>query len=337
MATRTPYLQFGMAEMAKRLDPDGTTSAIAMVLTEDNEIIQDAIWQPSNDIWGHKTTRSIKLPTGTWRTLNSGVSVEAPKTEEVWERIGILESFCETDVEFIDNQTDPTMARMQEARMFIEGMGQNLAKTLIYGATAGSSTAQAAEQFQGLATRMPTVDSDGNVLNAGGTGGDTTSIYIVAWSPEKVFMIYPKNSAPNVGITHEDMGKAVVHDVTSAIANTSQFVAYRDHFIVRAGLVVRDPRCIARLANIEVTGSTNLFDEDDLITILNRMPMKGRNAHIYVNTDILTQMEIALKDKSNIYYTAGKGEGLAGEPMMFFRNNPIRLCDQIVNTETVIA
>ena len=337
MATTKPYLQYGIAELAKRTDPDGTTATIANVLIEDNDIVRDAIWQPSNDMWGHKTTRAIKLPTGTWRTLNSGVSIEAPKTEEVWERIGLLESFCETDVEFIDNQTDPTGARMQEARMFIEGMGQTLAKTMIYGSTAGSSTAQGAEEFQGLATRMGSLDTDGNILNAGGSGTDTTSIFIVQWAPERVFMVYPKNSAPNVGITHQDMGINVVTDVTTAVGNTSQFRAYRDHFMVKAGMVVRDPRCIARLANIEVTGSTNLFDEDDLITILNRMPMKGRNAHIYVNTNILTQMEISLKDKSNVWYTAGRGEGLAGEPMMFFRNNPVRLCDQISNVEVVVA
>lgn len=339
MATRNAYTYFTLVELAKRLDPDGTTATIANVLAEDNEILQDAIWQPSNDIWAHKTTRSVKLPAGAWRLINKGVAVETAKTEEVWERIGLLESFSEVDVELVDNAPDPRTARMQEARMFIEGMGQTLAKTLIYGTTAGSSTTQAAEEFQGLATRMLNIDANGNVLEGGGSGGDTTSIYVVCWGPEKVFMVYPKNSAPNAGIKHEDLGRVVVTDVmaASSLDRTSQFMAYRDHFVIRAGLVVRDPRCIGRIANIEATGASNLFDEDDLITLLNRMPGRGRNAHIYCNKTVLTQMEIALKDKNNVNYTSDRGEGLAGVPMMFFRGHPVRLCDQISDSETEIT
>lgn len=338
MATATtPSGTYGVVELAKRLDPDGSTAIIANVLAEDNEIIQDGIWQPSNDIWAHKTTRSIKLPTGTWRKINAGVAVETAKTEEVWERIGLLESFSEIDVELVDNAPDPRTARMQEARMFIEGMGQTLAKTLIYGSTAGSSTATAAEEFQGLANRMPTLDPNGNVLTGGGSGGDTTSVFVVCWGQDTVFMVYPKNNAPNAGIVHEDLGRVVVSSATTGKASTAQYMAYRDHFVIRVGLVVRDPRCIGRIANIETTGTSNLFDEDDLITLLNRMPGHGRGAHIYVNDTLLTQMEIALKDKNNVNYTSDRGEGLAGVPMMFFRGHPVRLCDQISDAETVIA
>ena len=99
---------------------------------------------------------------------------------------------------------------------------------------------------------------------------------------------------------------------------------YRDHFQLKVGLTVKDDRCIARLANIKATGESNLFDEDNLIKLLNRMPGAGRTkgTAIYCNEAVLSQMEIKLKDKSNVHYAPGKGEGLAGEPIMTFRGGP---------------
>ena len=176
MATvRNPYNTYTLVEMAKRLDPGGNTIAIANVLAERNDLLKDAVWQPSNDIWAHKTTRAIKLPSGTWRQINGGVSVESAKTEVVFERIGMLETYSEVDVELIKNAPNPTEARMEEASLFLEGLSQTLNKALIYGATAGSAS-DTSEMPESLARRMSAIDSDGNVLSAGGSGSDVTSI-----------------------------------------------------------------------------------------------------------------------------------------------------------------
>jgi hypothetical protein len=140
-----------------------------------------------------------------------------------------------------------------------------------------------------------------------------------------------------MGVTHKDLGEVTISTATTLRADTAQYQAYRDHFQVKCGLVVRDNRCIARLANIESTGTSNLFDEDDLIILLNRMPMGGRGASLYVNDTVLSQMEIALKDKNNVNYTPGRGEGLAGEPVLYFRGNPVKKCDQITITESTIT
>jgi hypothetical protein len=111
----------------------------------------------------------------------------------------------------------------------------------------------------------------------------------------------------------------------------------RQHFVVRCGLVVRDPRSIGRVANIESSGTTNLFDEDNLITLLNNMNT-GPGTRIYVNETVLTQMQIRAKDKSNIYYTPG-GNALSGEPPLYFQGVPIRPLSRelLLNTEDAIS
>lgn len=326
-----PYQQLTLIEQARRTDPSGNLTVIAEVLNEENPVIQDAPWVQANDTWAHKTTRRSYVPQGTWRKINSGVGISATRTIEIIEGIGMCEIYAENDKDLIDSFPDPAQARMDEAMGFIEGMNQQLAYQMLYGTTVAYP-----ERFDGLANRMASLATTTNVRNAGGTGSDLTSIFIVQWGVNKVHMIYPKGH-PFMGITHRDLGEATVSTSTTSVANAAQYQAYRDHFQVKCGMVVRDERCIARLANIETTGTDNIFDEDDLITLLNRMPMAGRGSTLYCNETVLTQMEIALKDKNNVNYTPSRGEGLAGEPVMYFRGNPVKKCDQIINTEDALS
>jgi hypothetical protein len=335
---------YNLLEAAKRKDPNGDSASIAEVLTEVNEMLLDAPWFPSNDTFAHKVVRRLSNPLGTWRKLNQGVATEASRTVEAWETIGMLESYSEIDQKIIDTSPSPQQARMDEARSFLEGMGQHLADTLIYGNSAASDLsgvdagAYAPEEFTGFAARMNSLATTNNVLNAGGSGSDVTSVFVVQWGRNQVFMIYPKDGAPNAGIQHEDLGIQTVSTAVGSNKNsTAQFQAYRDHFIVNAGLVVKDPRCIGRIANIESTGSTNIFDEDDLITLLIRMKNGGKGASIYVNKTVMTQMQIALKDKNNVYYTSAGGEGLAGEPVVRFMGHPVRQMDSIAITEAALS
>lgn len=325
MATQTTMGQLTLGELAKRRDPNGETAAIVESLTEDNEVLLDAIWLPANGDKFHKTTRRTTQPAGSWRKFNAGVSAESSKTQEVIESMGMLESYAENDKALIDMESDPDNARDLENIAFLEGLSQTLATAVFY-----SNVTTDPEKFDGFAPRMPTLSATTNVIGQGGTGSDLTSIYIVQWGPTKVHMIYPKNHK-SYGVEHRDLGEH------TKVSGTTMWQVYRDWFGMKPGLVVRDDRCIARLANIETTGNSNTFNENNLITLLNRMPKRGRGAKLYVNDTIQTQMEIRLKDKTNVHYTAGGGEGLAGEPMVKFRGCAIRGVDKIIITEAALT
>ena len=83
-----------------------------------------------------------------------------------------------------------------------------------------------------------------------------------------------------------------------------------------------------------VLRTSNIFDEDNLITLMNRMT-KGPGRRIYVNETIMTQMEIRLKDKTNTYYT--KSDGLAPGLDLKFKGVPIRQCDALLTTEGALS
>lgn len=315
--------QLTMIEWAKRHDPDGDTAMIVESLTETNEILFDIPWTEANDVFSHKVVRRTTQPSGSWRQFNTGVATETSKTQEVNETLGMLESYAEVDKALADTAADPMAFRNQEAKSFLEGMSQTMADTLMYG-----SSVTYPDRFDGFAVRMPSLDASNNVIGSGGSGSDLSSIYIVQWGLDKVFCVFPRGHK-TMGVERRDLGE-------DTKGTTTLYQVYRDHFKITMGLAVRDDRCIARLANIE-NAATNGFDEDNLIKLLNRMPNSGRGSKLYVNDNIQSLMEIKLKDKTNVYYTAGGGEGLAGEPMVKFRGNAIRKVDAITQTEAALT
>jgi len=322
MATLNAYKQLTLVEVAKRKDPDGTMSAIAEVLNQQNDILQDAVWMEANDTFANKTVRRASLPSGSWRKLNSGVANEASTTRELMDTIGLLETYAENDVEVINAFPNPAQARNDESMAFVEGLGQTMAQTMIYG-----NSATTPEKFTGIAPRMNGLAATTNIIGEGGTGSDLTSIFVIDWSPTGVYMVYPKNS--RAGLIHEDLGIQTVRD-----SSNNKFQAYVDHFVWKAGMVVKNSRSIGRVANIESAGASNIFDEDNLIALLNRMT-KGPGRRIYCNETVMTQMEIRLKDKDNINYT--RVDGLAPGPVLMFKGVPVRQCDQIIITETALT
>jgi hypothetical protein len=327
MGVQTAYNPLSLVEFARRIDPNGNQARIADVLNRTNEVLLDMVWQEANAEFANKTVQRLSLPTGTYRALNEGVSGEASSTKELWDVIGFLESYSEPDKKYIDNQPDTTGARSTEGNAFIEGMSQTFATNLIYGNTASNP-----RSFTGLAPRLAALNSAGTVLGAGGTGSDVTSIYIVQWGPNKVYGIFPRGS--KMGLQHEDLGVQ-----TKVDSNGKMWQVYRDHFTWDHGLVVSNPRCIGRYANLESTGTTsNLADSTklkELITILNRMPNRGRGACLYVNPTVMSQIDYLAAAKSNVWYTV---DNAFGAPTMTFRGtNPVRMVEAILDTETAIT
>ena len=322
MATLDAYGQLTLLELAKRIDPKGEAAKIAEIMTEENEILVDAQWGEANNVTSHKVVRRDSLPAGTWRSINKGVGIEASTTTEVNEPIGFLESYSEVDKALVDMAPNPVQFRMDEAGAFIEGMSQTMAATIMY-----ADHVLDPEKLGGLAPRLNSL-SNARVIGAGGSGG-TTSVFVVQWGINQVFMAYPRGSK-TAGIEHKDLGEVTLTDTDS-----KNYQGFRDHFITRSGLVVKDTRCLARVANIETTGAVNLFNEDDLITVLNQMKSGGKGAVIYVNRTVKTQMEIALIDRANVNFSVA--DGLGGVPVLLFRGLPVRLVDQIADDETAVA
>jgi hypothetical protein len=323
MGTVTLNTQFTLIELAKRTNNQDVLE-IANVLSKNNDLLQDALYVEANQKLSHIGTKVTALPTGTFRRANEGVTPSTASTRQHAEPICRVEDFSDIDEAILDLEGDKKKAvRSEEDKLHIEGIGQSIATAIVYG-----NLSTDPEKIDGLATRYDAL-ADANVLGAGGSGGDTTSLWIIEWGTRACHLIYPKGS--NVGLSFEDKGK-----VRTNPSSTTVMYAYETQFVAQFGLFVHDDRCVQRIANIETSGADNTLDDDQIIEALNYMPTAGGNGNtvIYVNRTLKTQFDILAKDKTNVNYTPDNAFGV---PVTRFRGLPIRMLEAILNTEDAVV
>ena len=319
-----------LADVASRMDDKGNISDIIEMLTETNEILEDATWLEANGFTEHKTTVRSGLPQGTWRMLNYGVQPEKSTTVTIKDSMGMLESYALTDKALADLNGNSAAWRLSEERAFVEGMNQNLANTLFYGDT--SATPQ---RFTGLAPRFNSkaAENGQNIIDAGGTGNDLTSIWLCVWGPNTLHGIYPKGS--KAGLVIRDLGEDTVKD-----AEGGEYQAYRTHYKWDAGLTLRDWRYVVRIANINWQQLTK--DDQacsDLIYLMTQAIELLPNANMgravfYVNRKVRSFLRRQIANK-----VAGSTltmEQVAGKHVVSFDGIPVKRSDALLLSEAQV-
>ncbi len=217
--------------------------------------------------------------------------------------------------------------RLSEDKAFLEGLSQQLAQTLFYG-----DTGDTPEKFMGLSPRFATVNpANGaiaqNVIDAGGSGSDNTSIWLVVWGDLTVHGIFPKGS--KAGLQMRDLGEQTLLD-----ADSNKYQGYRTHYKWDAGLTVRDWRYAVRIANIDVSDLAG-GSPPDLVKLMikatHKVPsLKTGQPVFYMNRTGRQWLDIQAATKDNVMLKISEFEG---RPVREFLGIPIRTCDQILLTE----
>lgn len=321
-----------LADVAKRLDPGGKVDTVVELLNETNEILDDMTFIEGNLATGHRTTIRTGLPQATWRKLYSGVQPSRSTTAQITDSTGTLEAYAEVDVDLADLNGNTKEFRLSEDRAFLEGMNQEMAQTVFYG-NEGVEPAQ----FTGLAPRINSLSAGNadNIVNAGGTGNNNTSIYLVVWSPNTVHGIYPK--ASKGGLEIEDKGQA-----TATAEDGGLYEVLRTHYKWKMGLTVRDWRYLVRVANID-TEALNAADGvqaakklvDLMIRASERIPKLGMGRPaFYLNRQLRTALRLGINEKvaNNLTW-----ENVSGKRVVVFDDIPVRICDALVNNEARVV
>ena len=161
-------------DWAKELDPDGSTSAVAEILSQTNDVMDSMMFKEGNLPTGERTTIRTGLPTPTWRLLNKGVPATKATSSQVDYQCGNLSDRSEIDKDIVELNGNAASFRLQEGRAHIEGMAQEFASTMFYGSAATP------EEFVGLSNYYDDLSANNsdNILSAGGSGSDNTSVWL---------------------------------------------------------------------------------------------------------------------------------------------------------------
>lgn len=193
-----------LADRFKRTENGKIAAEIIEMMSETNEVLQDANALQCNDGSNHITTIRTGLPSAVFRKLYGYVPSSKSATEQVKDVTGMLETYSIVDVDLVDKSENPKLFRLSESSAFIEAMNQKLQETIFYG-----SIKENAAAFDGLAARYSKKSTDtkkigSNIIDAGGTGTDNTSIWFVTWGDLHTSLLYPQGS--QAGIQHKDDG-----------------------------------------------------------------------------------------------------------------------------------
>lgn len=330
-----------LSDVAKRWDPDGGIADIVELLDQSNDLLPDMHWAEGNLPVGTRITVRTGLPTPAWRLLNQGVQPSKSTTAQVDEQSGMLEAWSEVDVEIAKLNGNTPEFRMSEAYAFIEAMNQEMAQTLFYG-----NAGLAPEEFTGLSPRYSALSGAGNsanVLSAGGSGSDNSSIWLIVWGENSAHGIFPKGS--KAGLLHEDFGE-VTAEVTAGVGG-SRMRAYQERFQWKAGVALKDHRFVARICNIDIsdtvastttqatTAATRLFRM--MAKAVHRIPALALGTPVfYMNRTVIEFLDIqSSEDVKN-----GGGltfQNIDGKRRADYRGIPVRLCDQLLESEAAVS
>ena len=323
-----------LTDWAKRQDPKGKTSAIAELLNQSNEVLDDMLWKEGNLATGERTVIRTGLPTTYWRMINQGVPSSKSTTVQVDENCGQLVAWAECDADLAKLSGDINGFRLSEAKAFVEAMSQEMASTLFYGSAANP------EEFVGFSNRFnsTTANNGENIISAGSvSGADGTSIWLVGWGENTCHGVFPKGS--KAGLDHEDLGIVTVETTAGVAGNRMR--AYQDYFSWKAGLVVKDWRYVVRIPNIDTSalvadgaGSTVKLIEY-MLKAIHRLPsLGGCKPVFYANRTVKQMLDIQAMNKANLLLNAGTEEG---KLKTTFRGIPIRTVDALVATESTVS
>jgi hypothetical protein len=340
-----------LLDWARMADPDGTIARIAWLLSQCNDVLKDMIFQEGNLPLGHKVTLNAALPQGTWRGNNQGVASSKPLSSQVQFNIGMLTAYSKVDKAEADLYGQVSKFRFAQDQSHIEGMSQQVATAIFY-----SNEAINPQQFTGFspyynALSTTVAQTANNVINAGGTGSSNASLWLVGWGDNTNFCIFPKGS--QAGLVYEDKGD--VRELYDSAGNG--YEGYTSYFEWKIGLAVKDWRFNVRIANIDTTTVGLLGTTPPDLNVLmaeavNKLPAASRrlsgitetdapedpipgiNPAWYCNRTVRTGLDIqAIRDKNVLI---GMKE-YAGEPVLMWRDVPIRLVDALLNTETAVS
>lgn len=328
-----------LTDWAKRLDPDGKTAVVVDILSQTNEILSDMLFKEGNLPTGEQTTIRTGLPDVYYRMINAGVPKSKSTTAQVTENAAILEARSEVDKDEAELNGNVNEYRLSESMAFMEAMNQKQATTLFYGSAANP------EEFVGFSPRYndTTAANGQNILSAGGAGSDNSSIWLVGWGERTCFGVFPKGS--KAGLMHEDLGLIDAFD-----GNNDRFRAYSDRYQWKNGLVIKDWRYAARIANIDIsdlvglTGTQALTASTSIIKLMSRaidrMPtLNNINPSFYVNRTVASHLRVIALEKSSSAVTVEPAINQFGENIFTLRflGIPVRIVDALTETEAVVS
>lgn len=318
-----------LLDFAKRTDPIGNHQVVAELLHQNNSILDDIVHTEGNLATGHQVSMRTGLPAVYWRKIGQPTPKSSSTTAQNTFPFKMLKANSMEAADIMELGGNVDQARLDALKSHIEAMNQEYTTAFFYG---DPSTDE--NEFRGLAPMYSSLSASDeistNVLNAGGTGSDNASIYLIGHGLNKVYCAFPKGSV--AGLQHEDSGRFDFND------DNGQLKVYQHTLQWKSTLVVQDWRFCVRICNIDVSdlaGGSAADLPELMIEAMDLLPNLD-NACFYMNRKVRT----ALRQQTRNDVISGGGltfDTVAGKKVAHFDEVPVKRVDALLNTEAAVS
>src|SRR6202167_111515 len=241
-----------LVDLASR-QVNGKLVHIAEMLSQTISFTEDLTFQEANGVTLHEGVYRTSMPPGVWRSYNQGTPYGKTTTAKFRLGVGNLVQWSQVDAKLAEDSGDVEGYRLREDMGILQGMGQTIEGTIIYG-----NPNVIPQEFYGLSAFYNSLNADiatggaqngQNVLDAAGQGNSNLSIWLVGHSPRHFYGIYPRGSS--AGLKMINRGDTV--PAYDSVGNP--FRAYTSMFEADMGIVPEDWRYIVRMANFDTTNA----------------------------------------------------------------------------------
>lgn len=331
-----PNLNPTLLDWTAQFDEKGNAHLIAEVLNKTNQILDDMTFVEGNLATGHRFGIRTGIPEPTWRRYYQGVQPSKSTSTQVQVSTGTLHDYAEVDKELADLNGNTAVFRLNQDKAKIEGFNQKVARYLF----TGDETVEP-EAITGFAPHYNSLTAGNaeNIIDAGGTGTDNASIWLVGWDPATVYGIFPKGST--AGLKAEDKGQVTAIGKTANGVDDGYYEAYRTHYSWALGLCIQDWRYVVRIANIDRSlltkdGSTGAWLPDLMHDALNIPPsLETARFSFYMDRTMISaigkQIAHGVKDSTLNW------EDVGGRRVQTFQGIPLRRVDALLMDEARVV
>lgn len=328
-----------LADVAK--SKDKKVGKVAEVLVKHNPMLNDIPYMPMNGGVIHTEEIRSGLPTVYYRKANQAIPASKTTTEERTFSAAHFESKSQIDHKVASRGGLDRIAynRWNQAQGHLQAHAQEQAALVLYGSPEDSplKTPGLFDVYAGLTGD----ETSSQVIDAGGSGSDNSSIVLVCWGENSIFGVYPDGT--KAGLTRIDRSpnntqiQIAANDVNG---NAGSFYGYEEQFDTDHGLVVKDFRQGARVANIDISALQAGSGVDLIEAMIQAMykidSLENGSPVFYMNRTIEAFLDLQAKA------SVAAGGGLTymnyqGQRVLSFRGIPIRRSDALLNTEAALT
>lgn len=320
-----------LGELTRMTNPDGTLATVAPLLMEKNPILQHIRWAGCNDGAGHITTVETSLPEAYLRTYNEVVPDSKGANVQVRDTTALIEQWSRADADLAALSGDIPGFRARQLAKHVAAASNEAARLLFYGNALINR-----KECTGISIRFSDVGAGNsrNLIDAGGTGGDNTSIWLIKHGPDGLLGITPRGAS--AGLSTRDFGLQAAENHGGATGNIA---VYKEQLKWHMGYTVPDRRNIARVASIDISDLRSASGTNpDLIELMIEAVHALESTDgisIYANRTIMAHLDkqrrLDVKAGGMLGYVDVDGKNVPA-----FRGHPMYTCDAIINTEAAV-